>query len=301
MRLLITGASGFVGWNAVRYFTDRGFYVQPTFHSLPHYLHNHSERVHAPVQLSVQDGDAVEDVVSRFQPDIILHAAALARPQLQHPPDILHQVNVLGTSHVARAATRAGARLIFLSTDFVYPPDAGLVNETSSVRITGTGGYGDSKLEAEERVKDQGGGWTIIRPTTRCGNGPPRSTCFKQFLDRKWEGGEGAPVFSDQIRSFLYVGDLLSAIELLIDREETVGELYVCGGEEGMTRAEFALRYARFRGVDASLCHIIRTSELEGYVGGSSDIRLDTSKLRELGWRPTRLEEGFGRMGGSEL
>ena len=296
MRLLITGASGFVGWNAVRYFIDRGIYVQPTFHSLPHYLHNHSERSLSPVQLSVQDGDAVEEVVNRFQPDIILHAAAKARPQLQHSSDILYQVNVIGTRNVARAASDSGAHIIFLSTDFVYAPESGLVNEESPVTHTGTGGYGDSKLEGEKEIREHADRWTIIRPTTMFGIGTPRSNSFTQFLDRKWEAGEAAPVFSDQFRSFLYVEDLLAAIELLMEREDSYGQLYLCGGEEGISRADFALRYAAFRCVDSSLCTIITTDQLEGYIGGPSDIRLDTTKLRTPGWQPRSLEVAFQHM-----
>ncbi|MGE3801995.1 MAG: NAD-dependent epimerase/dehydratase family protein, partial [Candidatus Kapaibacterium sp.] len=269
MKLLITGASGFVGWNAVRYFVDRGFYVQPTFHSLSHYLQNHTERVRIPVQLSVQDGDAVVEVVSRFQPDFILHAAALARPQAAHPPDVLHQVNVLGTQYIARAATSVNAHLVFLSTDFLYPSNAGLVNEESLVDASCVG-YARSKLEAEEEVRLHANRWTIIRPTNMFGIGTDSSNCFTQFLDRKWEAGEEAPVFSDQIRSFLYVDDLLSAVEHIIARGSTQSQTFVCGGREALTRASFALRYATFIGVDPSLCNVVESHQLAGYIGGSS-------------------------------
>ncbi|MCE2503559.1 MAG: sugar nucleotide-binding protein [Chlorobi bacterium] len=296
MKILITGASGFVGWNGVQYFIDRGCYVQPTFHSLPHYLHNHSERFLSPVHVNVRDGSMVEDVVSRVQPDIILHFAALARPQQKHSGDILHQINVVGTANVASAAAHTKTHLIFLSTDLVYPADAGLVNESSSVAPSDAGAYASSKLAAEEQVKQKADCWTIIRPTLMFGHGTPRSNSFTQFLEKKWKKGEPAPVFSDQIRSFLYVGDLLKGIERVVQTSESHRETYVCGGSEDLSRADFALRYAHASGVDRSLCAVMKSTELEGYVGGPSDIRLDTSKLQAIGWTPQTLEESFMQM-----
>lgn len=297
MKLLITGASGFVGWNAVRYFADRLFFVQPTFRSFPHYLHYHSlERVQKPVQLDITDRRAVDRVVSRFRPDYILHAAARARPQASVSDDQLHQINVCGTEHLAHAAGHYGAHLFFLSTDLVYPADAGRVDEVSPVFPSGAGEYSRTKLDAEQALRSTAVPWTILRCTLMFGNGTPRSNSFTQFLERKWASGEAAPVFSDQIRSFLYVDDMLSGIETLIHSGRSAGELYVCGGEEDLSRAEFALAYARFCGVPAEFCRVMRSTELEGYVGGPGDIRIDSAKLRSLGWHPRSLTECFREM-----
>lgn len=296
MKILITGASGFVGWNAVQHFEDRGLFVQPTFHSLPHYLHNHSERVSTPVQMDITDRRAVDEVVSRFQPDYILHLAARAHPQLSGSSTVVHDVNVHGTTAIASAASSAGAHLIFLSTDIVYPSLSGVVNEHTATAPSGAGYYSTSKLLAEEEVRKNAASWTIIRPTLMFGVGTPRSNCFTQFLERHWAAGRAAPVFNDQIRSFLYVRDLLSAIECTLGNSSAINRLFLCGGPESITRAEFALRYADAQGVDAKLCNVMRSVDLEGYVGGPSDIRIDSSALQALGWRPRPLTECFAEM-----
>ena len=297
MRLLVTGASGFVGWNVVQYFRDRVSFVQPTFRSFPHYLHYHSlERVQTPVQLDITDRRAVEKVVSRFQPDYILHAAARARPQQTNIPDELYNVNVNGTANLARAASAVNSRLIFLSTDLVYPIDAGRVHEGSPTAPSGAGQYSQTKLLAEEQVKTLSNAWTTIRCTLMFGHGTPRSNSFTQFLEKKWNAGEPAPVFSDQKRSFLYIGDLLTALETVMNTQEAVGQLYVCGGAEHLSRSDFALRYAEACEVDPQLCNVMLSSELEGYVGGSSDIGINSSKLQSLGWAPRSLTECFDEM-----
>lgn len=291
MVILITGASGFVGWNAVRHFTDRGHDVVATFHTFPHYLHQVAGCL--PVQLDLADGAAIEQVVARFQPDVILHAAALSRPQDGHTPHQLHAINVDATGHVASAASKHGSGLVYLSTDLVYPSFAGRCDELTPVDPSGAGGYSASKLLGEERVQAKASRWIILRSTLLFGDGTSRSNSFSQFIDRKWAMGEAAPLFSDQYRSFLYVGDLLRAVEQVAITKPHWNQLFVCGGPERMSRAEFGLRYADACSVDRSMCRVMRADELEGYVGGGSDIWLDISKLRATGWEPCTLEECF--------
>jgi dTDP-4-dehydrorhamnose reductase len=299
MVILITGASGFVGWNAVRHFTERGHDVVATFHTFPHYLHQVAGC--QPVPLDLADGAAIDQVVARFQPDVIIHAAALSRPQSSDSPERFQAINAVATDRLAHAAARAGSGLLYLSTDLVYPSFAGRCNEHTSVAPSGAGHYSASKLMGEESVRAAGGEWIIIRSTLLFGEGTSRSNSFSQFIDRKWAAGERAPLFSDQYRSFLFVGDLLRAVEQVTIVAPAWNELFVCGGAERISRAEFGLRYADACSVDRSMCHVMRAAELPGYDGGGSDIELDSSKLVSTGWRPRSLEECFAEMIASRL
>ncbi len=294
MLILITGASGFVGWNAVRHFVAGGHDVVATFRTFPHYLHQVDGC--QPVPLDLADGIALDDLVARFQPDFILHAAALSRPQQSADPGEVYRVNADATGRLARAAALHAVPLVYLSTDLVYPSDAGLCHELTPVAPSGAGEYSRSKLLGEEAVREAGGRWIIIRPSLIFGDGTPRSNSFTQFMDRKWEAGERAPLFTDQFRSFLYVGDLIAAVEQVAVREPRWNELFVCGGEERLSRGEFGVRYARATGRDTDLCDLMRADELPGYMGGGSDIWLDTSKLRSAGWSPRPLETSFTDM-----
>lgn len=294
MVILITGASGFVGWNAVRQFAERGHDVVATYRSFPHYLHQVAGC--QPTPLEIADGSAIGTVVARFQPNFILHAAALARPQQLNGSDELYAVNVEGTRHLARAAARHDIPIVYISTDLVYSSDAGLCNEDSPVAPSGAGEYSRSKLLGERAIQEEGGRWIIIRPSLIYGNGTPRSNSFTQFMDRLWESGQQAPLFTDQYRSFLYVGDLIRAIEQVALVEPRWNELFVCGGPERLSRADFGVRYAAASGRDSSACRLMQASELEGYVGGGSDISLDTTKLRSTGWEPRSLEISFTEM-----
>ncbi len=295
MNVLVIGGSGFLGWNAVRHFAGRGHDVTATFHeSLPHYLHLIPDC--QPVRLDVRDGTAIDEIVGRVQPEICLHLAATARPQLQTDPDELRCVNVEATEHVARACAARNVLLVFVSTDLVYPPDAGRCDESTPVASRPANAYAASKIEAEHRLRRIAGRWIIIRSSLLFGVGPPGSNAFTQFLDREWEAGRAAPVFTDQFRSFLYVGDLVAAMDLLVRRQRDLNRLYVCGGGEELSRYEFALRYARARSVDPAMCRAMRSEELAGYRGGPSRIVLDSARLHAAGWRPRSLPDAFAEM-----
>jgi len=294
MVILITGASGFVGWNAVRHFAGSGHDVVATYRSFPHYLHQVAGC--QPTPLDMADGSAIGTMVARFQPNFILHAAALARPQQINGSDELYAVNAQGTGHLARAAASHDIPIVYLSTDLIYPSDAGRCDENSPVDPSGAGEYSRSKLLGEQALRDEGGRWTIIRPSLIFGNGTPRSNSFTQFMDRMWDSGQQAPLFTDQYRTFLYVGDLIRAIEQVAVLEPRWNETFVCGGPERLSRADFGVRYATATGRDVSACRRMRACELEGYVGGPSDISLDTTKLRSTGWEPRSLEISFTEM-----
>jgi dTDP-4-dehydrorhamnose reductase len=293
MTILITGGSGFVGWNAVRYFAARGNDVVATFHTFPHYLHQVDGC--QPVPLDLADGGAIDRVVARFQPHIILHTAARARPQSIEPAGHMYTINVEATERLSRAAAVRDIPIVSLSTDIVFAADAGLCNEDTPTSPSGAGEYSRTKLLGEEAVRATASRWIIIRPTAMYGDGTPRSNSFTQFIDRSWGEGRPAALFTDQYRSFLFVDDLLAAVECVALKHAAWNDLFVCGAER-MSRAEFGLRYAAACGADRTMCRMIGSGELEGYVGGPSDISLDCTRLRSLGWKPTPLEESFAMM-----
>ena len=293
MMILVTGSSGFFGWNAVRYFNRRGNDVVATSRSLPHYLHQICDR--PPVALDLADGPAIGDVVARFQPDFILHAAAIARPQRATHTDDLYRINVTATELLAKAAASVGAGIVYISTDLVYPSDAGEVNEESPVDPSGANEYSRTKYLGEEAIRSVAHRWLILRSSLMFGDGPQGTNSFSMFIDGKWAAGEPAPLFIDQFRSFLYVGDLCTGVDSAVRAGEW-NQVYVCGGDERLSRAEFGIRYAGAAGVDRSMIRQMRSTELEGYVGGPSDITLDCRKLRSTGWRARPLEECFSEM-----
>ena len=135
-KLLITGSSGFLGSRLALYYKDKYELLLPT----------HSE-------LNVSREEAVMAYMEQFQPDIVLHCAALSNTwYCEQHPDESHRVNVQGTVRIAKACKLIGAKLVFMSSDQVYngTPVSGPLKEQDVFQPVNV--YGRHKLEAEQRA-----------------------------------------------------------------------------------------------------------------------------------------------------
>lgn len=135
-KLLITGSTGFLGSRLALYYKDKYELLLPT----------HSE-------LNVSREEAVMAYMEQFQPDIVLHCAALSNTwYCEQHPDESHRVNVQGTVKIAKACKHIGAKLIFMSSDQVYngTPVSGPLKEQDVFQPVNV--YGRHKLEAEQRA-----------------------------------------------------------------------------------------------------------------------------------------------------
>ena len=104
MKLLVTGGSGFLGSRVARYFSG-AFEVWAPSHS----------------QMDITDENQVFAGVNHFQPDVIIHCAAMADVgQCRQEPEISWQKNVVGSVNMARAAGKVGAKCLLCSSDQVY-------------------------------------------------------------------------------------------------------------------------------------------------------------------------------------
>ena len=145
MRVLVTGAGGQVGRELVGAFTvGSSAEVVAAGHDV----------------LDVGDRDAVLQAITGVVPDIVVHAAAwTAVDACEGDPDRAYRVNALGTRHVADGARRAGAHVVYLSTDYVFDGDQQLPYvewDQPAPRSV----YGRSKLGGELELDP---GSTIVR------------------------------------------------------------------------------------------------------------------------------------------
>lgn len=135
-KLLITGNTGFLGSRLALYYKDKYELLLPT----------HSE-------LNVSREEAVMAYMEQFQPDIVLHCAALSNTwYCEQHSDESHRVNVQGTVKIAKACKHIGAKLVFMSSDQVYngTPVSGPLKEQDVFQPVNV--YGRHKLEAEQRA-----------------------------------------------------------------------------------------------------------------------------------------------------
>lgn len=134
--ILITGAEGQLGQLLQRYFTTT----------------NHDVIAPSEATLLVTNADAVHAAIDSVQPDIVIHAAAVtAVDWCESHPDEAAAVNVTGTHNVVTAARNVGARVIYLSTDYVFDgTKRGPYVETDVPNPMSV--YGKTKLAGEQQV-----------------------------------------------------------------------------------------------------------------------------------------------------
>ncbi len=136
-KILITGASGFLGSRLACCYRDRHDLLLPS----------HGE-------LNVCREEAVRAYMEEHRPDVVIHCAALSNTWYceQHPEES-HRANVQATVRIAKACKLTGARLIFMSSDQVYngTPLSGPLREEDVLPPVSV--YGRHKLEAEQRAQ----------------------------------------------------------------------------------------------------------------------------------------------------
>jgi len=104
-------------------------------------------------EMDVSSYESLESWISQDIPDIVLHAAAYTRPMQKHAdyPDISIKNNIIGTSNVVLVCIKYNIKLVYISTDYVYPGTSGPYRESDSVKPFTK--YGWSKLGGECAVR----------------------------------------------------------------------------------------------------------------------------------------------------
>lgn len=116
-------------------------------------------------RLDISSESAVDEAVTTLRPDIILNCAAFTQVDAcERQYQAAWQANSEGPANLARAAARAGARLVHISTDYVFDGKKPVPEPyTEADRPNPMSVYGSTKLAGEERIMEAGGDYVILR------------------------------------------------------------------------------------------------------------------------------------------
>ncbi len=313
-RLLVTGGAGFIGANFVMARLAAGDQVinldkltyAGNLQSLAPVEHHAG---YTFVRGGIEDRELVSALLSRYQPDAIVHFAAESHVDRSiHGPEAFVLTNVVGTFHLLDAtlahwrsldeAKRRAFRFLHVSTDEVYgslaPTDAAFCETTA---YSPNSPYSASKAASDHLVRAYHHTYGLPTLTTNCSNnyGPlqfPEKLIPLMVLNAL--NGKPLPVYGDglNVRDWLYVGDHCAAIARVLEGGR-VGETYNVGGLNEMPNIT----------VVETICDILDELRpvaqprrgLITYVqdrpGHDRRYAIDCRKLTgELGWQP---EESF--------
>jgi dTDP-4-dehydrorhamnose reductase len=275
MRVVITGALGQLGRELLARFTADGHHEVVGADVAP--VVEAAEPVPG-VDLAVADitdRDAVLGLVTGLRPDVVVHPAAFtAVDRCESEADTAYRVNVLGTRHVAEAARRTDARMLYISTDYVFdgakPTPYLEWDEPHPMSV-----YGRTKL-AGERELDPGA--TVVRTSWVCGfHG---ANMVKTVL--RLAGERDTLTFVDDQRGHpTFAGDLATMIHRLVV-ERRPGTFHVTN-QGAVSWYEFARAVLEAAGQDPERVKPISTAEYPLPAPRPANSVLDNAALRLSG------------------
>ncbi|MCK4595067.1 dTDP-4-dehydrorhamnose reductase [bacterium] len=221
MKVAITGPDGLLGTELVRECLTSGASVAPLLEA----------------EVDITDAAAVRKCIGRVSPELVIHTAAFtAVDDAEGEADRAYAVNAYGTFHVCRAAALVGARVIYISTDYVfdggaerpYRPD----DEPKPLQV-----YGRSKLAGELYVRQNTPGGLIVRTGSLYG---PGGAGFPDKLCGRAADGDPLKVVNDQWCSPTLTNDLAKAILALADK--VASGVYHLTNPGSVTWYSYALR-----------------------------------------------------------
>lgn len=171
--------------------------------------------------MDVTDGARVEAVIAGERPAVIIHAAAYTRVDAAETDlDRARAVNEVGTAHVAESARRVGARLMYVSTDFVFDGTQGRPYGPNDA-ATPLNVYGRTKLAGEQAVRRIAGDTALIVRTAWVYSAAGQN--FVQTMLRLMRERDAIGVVSDQVGSPTWADSLARALWAATDRPAVYG------------------------------------------------------------------------------
>ncbi|CUU02122.1 dTDP-4-dehydrorhamnose reductase [Candidatus Kryptobacter tengchongensis] len=289
MRIMITGCHGLLGQSVLKMFlksTDSEILATAkdarTFLDFGGFDYT---------MLDITSRSDVKNLVVYFRPDVIINTAAYTNVDgCETNRELAWRVNVEGVRNLVNSARRVDAKLIHISTDYIFDGKNGPYTEDAIPNPINY--YGRTKLASENEIKIGGIRFAILRTNVLYGVGKNVKSNFALWLYQKLSNGESIKVVTDQIGNPTYVDDLAFAILKIVEFDKE--GIYNVGGKDFVDRYTFAVKLAEIFGFDRELITPVKTSELNQIAPRPLKSGLITLKAEsELGLKPYGVEDGI--------
>lgn len=287
MKVFVTGVGGQLGHDVVNSLATRGHEaVGSDIQSIYSGVADGSEVVTAPyVQLDITDGAAVSKTIEEIKPDVIIHCAAWTNVDGAEAPENqekVHAINAVGTENIAKAAKAVDAKMVYISTDYVFDGQGDRPWEPDDKCYAPLNVYGQSKLDGELAVSSILEKYFIVRIAWVFGlNG-------KNFIKTMINVGkthDTVRVVNDQIGTPTYTLDLA---RLLVDMIETEKYGYYHATNEGgyISWYDFCVEFYKQYGLETKVIPVSTEEYGLSVAARPFNSRLEKKKLVEAGFKP---------------
>ncbi|TAE13601.1 MAG: SDR family oxidoreductase [Bacteroidetes bacterium] len=290
MKILVTGANGFIGQHLCHYLKDK---VELTATSLSDSkLPSEWNIKFIKADLSIEN--EVVELIEIVVPQVVIHVAASSKPdECERQPLQAMQQNSLATLYLVNACKKLKIKhLIYFSSDFVLGDDGPHTEEATPSPLNF---YGSTKLVGEEFIKTSGLPYTIFRPVFVYGK--QFSNCrgsFIQTVINQLTMGNSMRLVTDQLRTPTLVDDIVAAVYQSIVLEKY--GLYHLAGSEILSPYQMAVDIAEWAGLDTSLLITVDEASFPEPVRRAKKGGLLAVKaVNELGFTQTPFKEALKR------
>jgi dTDP-4-dehydrorhamnose reductase len=279
-KLLITGASGFLGWHLCQ-LAQQTWQVYGTYHA--HSIEMPGTTLFA---IDLTDFSALSDLFQTLQPDAVIHTAALSQPNLcQANPESSHRINVVAACDIAGLCADANIPCVFTSSELVFDGCNPPYREHDPVCPINL--YGEQKVAAEAGMRQRYPDTTICRMPLMFGAAPTAPSFIQPFIERI-RTGQVLNLFVDEVRT--PVSGASAAQGLLLALQTAKGLLHL-GGRERLSRYEFALiliEVLQLQDVKLNPCY---QSDVPMAAPRAPDVSMDSSLAFSLGYAPGLVKD----------
>lgn len=288
-RILVVGSNGLLGQKVAEQLV-RGFNYHVTLTSVESAPVR--ELAAAPyLQTDITNRKSVKELVASVNPDVIVNCAAMTNVDAcETEREMAWKINVGGVEHLIEAARKKPATIVHVSSDYIFDGKNGPYSEED--RPEPLSYYGKSKLAGENALRTSGVPYFVARTMVLYGHAEGVKANFALWLVNSLRDGQTVRIVDDQIGNPTLVDDLAFGLIRAMETQRT--GIYNIAGRDIVSRFDFAVALARVFGLDASLIHPIKTSQLNQPAARPLRSGLITLKAEvDLGLKLSGVDQGL--------
>lgn len=291
MKILITGANGLLGQKLVRLLAPKAeVSLIATARGESRLSTDHGNFIYE--SMDITDRESIMTTVTKHRPDVIINTAAMTNvDQCEKEREACLELNVKAVEYLSAAAEQTGTFFLHLSTDFIFSGKEGPYDEQANPAPVNF--YGESKLSAEEVVRNSKAQWAIARTVLVYGIVPDMSRSnIILWVKGSLENKKPIQVVDDQWRTPTLAEDLAMGCYLIV-KNKAQG-IYNISGADMLTPYEMAIKTARFFNLDESLINRTDSTKFTQPARRPPKTGFIIEKAKnELGYRPRSFDEGI--------
>jgi dTDP-4-dehydrorhamnose reductase len=284
-KLLITGASGFLGW----YLCQAAQSQWQVYGSYG----KHAYAIPSVTMLAVDltDFASIQHLIRTVQPDALIHAAALSSPNAcQLEPDRSYQINVTASAQLAELSAAAHIPFVFISSEQVFDGLNPPYREADPVRPVNL--YGKHKAAAEAQVLERHSEVVICRMPLLFGCAPTADSFIQPWV-KTLQQGETVKLFTDEIRNPVSGGDAANGILLALEKAKGIIHL---GGRERLSRHQIGCLLAEALNLPTEQLVACQQADVRMAAPRPPDASLDSALAFSLGYQPKTVKAALAEL-----